>query len=176
MVVYLGLGSNLGNRLGNLQAGLRRVQSAARLDAVSSLYQSDPVGPGGQPPYWNAAARIDTDLTPHELLRLVKRIEWEMGRRPGEVWGPRPLDIDILLMDGATVAAQDLTIPHPRIAERPFVLVPLSGIAADVMHPLLGRTIAALRHAAGDAGLHRVAGADWLSARYLSEPGAAVSG
>lgn len=170
MLVYLGLGSNLGNRLGNLQAGLRRLRPAVRLEAVSSLYQSEPVGPPGQPPYWNAAARVETSLAPRDLLRLIKRVEWEMGRRPGVVWGPRPLDIDILLADGLVLDGPELTVPHPRLAERGFVLVPLAEIAATVEHPTLHRPMIALRDAVGDTGLAPVAGPEWLNSRYLREP------
>ena len=167
MVVYLGLSSNLGNRLGNLQAGLRRLRDVARPGGVSSLYETEPVGPPGQPPYWNAAAAVETDEAPPALLAHIKRIEWEMGRRPAEVWGPRPLDIDILLADGEQLATPDLTIPHPRLAERSFVLVPLADIAPHVLHPALGRTIAELRDAPGQAGLQRIAGPEWLGLRYL---------
>lgn len=167
MLVYLGLGANLGNRLGNLQAGMRRLEGAVRLVAVSSLYESEPVGPPGQPPYWNAAACVETAVRPRALLALIKRIEWEMGRRPGPVWGPRPLDIDILLVDGERLAGPELVVPHPRLAERSFVLVPLAEIAPNGGHPVLDRTIRACRDAVGDAGLMRLAGPEWLGLRYL---------
>ncbi len=170
MLVHLGLGSNLGNRLGNLQAGLRCLRPAARVEAVSSLYQSEPVGPPGQPSYWNAAVQVETSLAPRELLRLIKRIEWAMGRRPGAVWGSRPLDLDILLAGGLTVDEPDLAVPHPRLAERGFVLVPLAEIAPDVEHPVLRRSLIALRDDIGDAGLTTIAGPEWLTARYLREP------
>ena len=166
--MHLGLGANLGDRLRNLQAGLRRLaDEGAAVRAVSSLFESEPVGPPGQPPYWNAAAAVETDLSPRDLLGFIKRIEWEMGRRPGPVWGPRPLDMDILLADETHIAKPDLAVPHPRIAERPFVLVPLAEIAADAVHPLLGATIAALRDTAGDAGLRRLAGPEWPGLVYL---------
>jgi len=161
--VYLGLGANLGNRLRNLQAGLGALAPGARTLAVSSLYETEPVGPSGQPPYWNAAALVETALDPRDLLTLLKRVEWQMGRRLGERWGPRPLDLDILLAD-TVVRSSDLVVPHPRLAERPFVLVPLAELAPEVVHPLLGRTVEELRVQIGAAGLRRVAGPEWLSA------------
>jgi 2-amino-4-hydroxy-6-hydroxymethyldihydropteridine diphosphokinase len=170
MVVYLGLGSNLGNRLANLQAGLRLLTPDATLVSVSPLYQSAPVGPEGQQPYWNAAAHVETALPPRALLRLLKRIEWQMGRRPAVVWSARPLDMDILLLDGERVDEPDLVVPHPRLAERPFVLVPLAEIAPEITHPVLGRTIRELKDAAGDSGLQLVAGQEWRALRYLREP------
>lgn len=171
--VYLGLGSNLGNRLGNLQAALRLLDAVAPTRAVSPLWETPPVGPEGQPPYWNAATRVDTALAPRALLQLVKRVEWLMGRRPGQVWGPRPLDIDILLIDGEgdsegnVVDEPDLVIPHPRIVERAFVLVPLAAIAGDATHPVLRRTMNQLRATVDDEGLTQIAGPDWRTARYL---------
>jgi 2-amino-4-hydroxy-6-hydroxymethyldihydropteridine diphosphokinase len=168
MQVYLALGANLGNRLANLQDGLRLLGDRARVERVSSLYETGAVGPAGQPPYWNAAALVETDLAPRDLLTLVKRIEWAMGRRPGERWGPRPLDIDLLFVGDRHIAEPDLEIPHPRIAERAFVVVPLADIAGDVVHPVLGQTVAALRAAVDDADVRRIAGPEWLSPRYLA--------
>ncbi len=164
--VYLGLGANLGNRLLNLQAGLRLLEPGARAVRVSSLYETEPVCPVGQPPYWNAVALVETALDLHRLLALLKRVEWQMGRRPGERWGPRPLDLDILLAD-AVVQTPDLVVPHPGLAERPFVLVPLAELAPQAVHPLLGQTVAELRAQVGDAGVWPLAGPEWRAAREL---------
>jgi 2-amino-4-hydroxy-6-hydroxymethyldihydropteridine diphosphokinase len=170
MDVYLGLGSNLGNRLANLQAGLRLLGNDAEVVAVSSLYESAPVGPPGQQPYWNAAACIATDLPARSLLARLKRSEWAMGRRPAEVWSSRPLDLDILLHGPERIDEPDLTIPHPRLHERVFVLIPLTEIAANVPHPVSGRTVAELRSGVDAAGLERIAGPEWLALPYLREP------
>lgn len=170
MESYLGLGSNLGNRLVNLQYGLRALAPDAEVVAVSSLYQSAPVGPPGQQPYWNAVAYLRTSLSARDLLARLKRVEWLIGRRHAPVWSSRPLDLDLLLYGAARRAEPDLTVPHPRLQERPFVLVPLAEIGGAVRHPLLERTIAQLALGIDRAGLQRIAGPEWLVLRYLREP------
>jgi 2-amino-4-hydroxy-6-hydroxymethyldihydropteridine diphosphokinase len=165
----LGLGSNLGNRLANLQDALRRLEPDVRIDVVSSLYESEAVGPEGQPPYLNAVALGLTVLEPYPLLQRIKRVEWGLGRRPGPRWGPRPADIDILFIDGITLDAVDLTIPHVRVAERPFVLLPLAELAPD----LLLATSESSRQAAARAdqsGLRRVSGPEWRDAVSVFPP------
>jgi 2-amino-4-hydroxy-6-hydroxymethyldihydropteridine diphosphokinase len=132
-----------------------------RVIAVSSLYETEPV-PAGQPMFYNAAVAVETGLEPPSLLRFLKGIEEEVGRRPGgEPNGPRPIDIDILLYGYETFADERLTIPHPRMAERAFVLAPLAEIAAESRHPLLGKTVGELAKAAGDAGVRRVKEPGW---------------
>ena len=108
------------------------------------LFRS-PAGVEDQPPFLNAACTVRTALPLIDLLAAIKRIEWEMGRRPARVWGPRPLDIDILLAQGETESTLLLTVPHPRLAERGFVLFPLADIVGDRRHPLLQCTITELR-------------------------------
>ncbi len=160
--VYLGLGANLGNREANLRMALRGLTRMARLDAVSSLYETDPVGVRDQPPFYNTACRIETGLEPRPLLRFLQSLEQEIGRRPGgRHWGPRPIDIDILLYGEQVVEAEGLIIPHPRLSERAFVLVPLTEIAPEVTHPLLGITLAELRVAVGEQGVRVVADRGW---------------
>lgn len=165
----LGLGSNLGNRLANLQDALRRLEPDVRITAVSSLYESGAVGPAGQPPYLNAAAAAMTALDPHELLRRIKRVEWDLGRRPGPRWGPRPVDIDILSIDDVMLDDPDLTIPHPRIAERPFVLAPLAEIAPDLLLTG-GLTVTQAAVAADREELRLVAGPEWRDAVAVFPP------
>jgi 2-amino-4-hydroxy-6-hydroxymethyldihydropteridine diphosphokinase len=161
---YLALGSNLGNREANLRMAVSTVTRMCRILAVSSLYETDPV-PAGQPAFYNAAAAIETGLEPMSLLRFLKAIEEEVGRRPGgERNGPRPIDIDILLYGDETFDDERLAIPHPRLTERPFVLVPLTEIAADAKHPTLAKTVAEIAHAAGDKGVRRVSERGWEAA------------
>jgi 7,8-dihydro-6-hydroxymethylpterin-pyrophosphokinase len=115
-----------------------------------------------QPACYNAACRIETGLEPESLLRFLKPIEHEIGRRPGgPPGGPRPIDLDILLYDDRTHESQDLTIPHPRLAERAFVLVPLAEIAPEVRHPQLGETISALEKAVDASGVRRIKAVGW---------------
>ena len=164
--VYLGLGSNLGNREGNLRMGLRLMEPLCRVEEVSSLYETVPVGVEGQPSFYNAACRITTGLEPEALLRFLQRVEFEVGRRPGGPrWGPRPLDLDILLYGDRVLEGARLVLPHPRLAERPFVLVPLAEIAPETRHPTLKKTVRELLTAAGEEGVTLVAPAGWHRAR-----------
>ena len=133
MRAFVALGSNLGDRrrhLGRALAGLPGVV------AVSPLYETDPVGgPEGQPPYLNAVVELDTDLGPRDLLEVGQRLEAEAGRVRTERWGPRTLDVDVLLVGDLVVDEPDLQVPHPRLWDRSFVLVPLHDLAPDVAGP-----------------------------------------
>jgi 2-amino-4-hydroxy-6-hydroxymethyldihydropteridine diphosphokinase len=142
--IYLSLGANLGNRARNLYAALRRLQSQVRLDQISSLYETEPVGPVEQPWYLNMACSGETTLTPEALLDFVKGIEREIGRQKGIRFGPRLIDIDILLYDDLVVDTERLEIPHPRFHKRGFVLVPLEELAPDLVHPVLKSDVRAL--------------------------------
>jgi 2-amino-4-hydroxy-6-hydroxymethyldihydropteridine diphosphokinase len=162
VTIYLALGANLGNRAANLALALRMLEPVVRVDAVSPLYESPPQAPSAGPPYYNAACRVTTGLTPRALLRHVKQIEFEIGRRPGARWAPRPIDIDIALFDDATVVDADLVLPHPRIGERAFVLQPLLDLDSALVLPGGGEPLADLLAALGATGLTQVADAGWL--------------
>ena len=167
---HIGLGANTGNRRANLRMALIGMSRLARVDAVSALYETPPVGDHaeGQPPYYNAACRIQTGLDPLPLLRFLQSLEHEIGRRLAPRGAPRPIDLDILLYEDAALETLELTIPHPRLHERAFALIPLADIAPDVRHPTLGRTIAELASAAGSEGVRQIADAGWAA---LGEPG-----
>ena len=160
-VIYLGLGANLGDRRGALTAALRGIEPAVRVDAVSSLYETAPVGPQDQPAYYNAACRGATSMTPRALLDHVKAVERELGRSEGPRWGPREIDIDILLFGIEVVEEEGLTVPHLELANRAFVLAPLAEIAAHLLHPLLGKSIEELAAAVDQAGVRMEAGPGW---------------
>jgi 2-amino-4-hydroxy-6-hydroxymethyldihydropteridine diphosphokinase len=132
---YLALGSNLGDRLAHLQHALdtMRATPAVTVAAVSKLYETDPVGGPEQGAFLNAVIAIDTGLDPHALLAFAHQLEQEAQRVRQEHWGPRTLDVDILLYDDAEIDDDDLTIPHPRMWERGFVLAPLRDVAPDLV-------------------------------------------
>lgn len=167
---YLGLGSNLGNREANLRMALRGLSRLSRLVDVSSLYETKPEGPP-QPLFYNAACIIETGLEPLPLLRFLKSLEREIGRRPAaEAGAPRPIDLDILLYDALVLHEDDLEIPHPRMAARGFVLVPLAEIAPQLVHPTSGRAVRELLDAVSQEGVLRIASRGWDGV-LGSEPG-----
>jgi 2-amino-4-hydroxy-6-hydroxymethyldihydropteridine diphosphokinase len=133
--VYLSLGSNLGNRALSIYAALRRLRQGITLEEISSLYETEPVGLKDQPWFLNLVCRGETALSPEALLDLAKEVEQRLGRKETIRFGPRIIDIDILLYDDLLLDTPHLQIPHPRLHERAFVLVPLAELAPDLVHP-----------------------------------------
>jgi 2-amino-4-hydroxy-6-hydroxymethyldihydropteridine diphosphokinase len=142
---YLGLGSNLGDRLEHLREAVRLLGAEPTVEVVRSsrVYETEPVGPP-QPAYLNAVIEVRTDGIARDLLEACRRVEDALGRVRAERWGPRTIDVDILIFDEETIDEPDLTVPHPRMNERGFVLVPLGELEADPMLPG-GRRLASLR-------------------------------
>lgn len=158
-IAYLSLGANLGDRKAMLEAALRRLEASGQLRVVtaSSVYETEPIGYAEQPWFYNLAAEIETDLDPDELLTLTKQVERELNRTREIHWGPRTIDIDILLYDDLVTNGNQLTLPHPEMVSRRFVLEPLVEIAPDLKLPD-GRRIADLLPSVSAQEVRKVAG------------------
>jgi 2-amino-4-hydroxy-6-hydroxymethyldihydropteridine diphosphokinase len=148
--VYIGLGSNLGDRVANLREAGQRLGAIVKIEKASQLYVAAPLGYVRDDAFVNAVIRGTTTLKPLELLEMMQAIEAGMGRRSGVQYGPRPIDLDLLFYGSVQMETRKLTIPHPRIAQRAFVLKPLNEIAPDLMHPVLYYTSSQLLQDAED--------------------------
>jgi 2-amino-4-hydroxy-6-hydroxymethyldihydropteridine diphosphokinase len=138
---YIGLGSNLGDRMSNIKEALTLLALETSLVSVSSIYETEPWGYEVQPKFLNAACGLETALAPLQLLELLQGIEEKVGRKPTFPLGPRVIDLDILLYGQEVSQTDTLVVPHPGLAERAFVLVPLAEIAPQVRHPVLGVSV-----------------------------------
>ena len=142
--VYLGLGSNIGDTEENLREAVESLGKLGTISAVSSLYRTEPVGFVNQPWFINQVVALTTLLSPEQLLKQTQKIENNLGRTREIHWGPRTIDIDILLYDNVVTETPSLAIPHPRMDERRFALAPLVEITPTLKHPLLGKTMTKL--------------------------------
>jgi len=140
-LVYLALGANLGDRLTNLRLAIQALPPSVRLLSASPVYETPPWGYLDQPAFLNQVIQARTDLSPLDLLDLLKRLEERLGRLPGIRYGPRLIDLDILLYDDLQLETPTLTVPHPRLAERAFVLAPLADLAPDLIPPGASLTV-----------------------------------
>lgn len=154
--VYLALGTNLGDRRANLRAAIAALPPAVVVTAESRIYETPPWGVLDQPAFLNMVVRGETGLAPQPLLEHVKQLELELGRRESFRWGPRLIDIDILFYGDLILDSTSLVIPHPRLQERAFVLVPLAELAPDLFHPVLKKTIRDLLSSVNPIDIHPV--------------------
>ena len=146
VTAYLGLGSNLGDRFLLLREAVQMINKSAgiKISRVSPVYESEPIGVTHQPRFLNAVLEILTDLDEKELLKVCQTIEKDLGRERKEHWGPRNIDIDILIYDDLVSSTKELSIPHPFFHEREFVLRPMADIAPDLVHPVLDMSVSEL--------------------------------
>jgi len=142
--VYLSIGSNLGNRIINCKKSLREISRISIITSLSSLYETVPIGNSNQPRFINLAVSINTRLPPPLLLRMIKKIEANIGRFKNEKWGPRIIDIDIIFYNNICINHSSLVIPHPSAHSRRFVMEPINEIAPNLIHPVLKRDITTL--------------------------------
>jgi 2-amino-4-hydroxy-6-hydroxymethyldihydropteridine diphosphokinase len=156
--IHLALGTNLGDRRVNLRAALDALPPEVVVLVESKIYETPAWGFEDQPAFLNMAILGATELTPEQLLKHIKQLETRLGREPSFRWGPRVIDIDVLFYDELVLTTPQLVIPHPRLHERAFVLVPLAEIAPDFVHPILGKTIQQLLDGVDKNGIAPVPG------------------
>ena len=149
-IACLLLGTNVGDRSAQLERARNTLNEAGTILKASAVYQTQPWGLEKQPEFYNQAVLLETTLAPEQLLTFLKASELRLGRVPGEPWGPRLIDMDILFMDNLEIQSAEMTIPHPRVRERRFALVPLNEIASDWIDPVSGLTVARLTEACTD--------------------------
>lgn len=140
-IVYLALGSNMGNRAANLKEAIAALPPQMEVKARSKVYETPPWGFAEQEKFLNQVVKVDTYVQPEALMKHLKRLEVALGRKPSFQNGPRLIDIDILFYDNLVLETPTITIPHPRAHERGFVLMPLMDVAPDLMHPVKGRSV-----------------------------------
>lgn len=155
-LIYLALGTNLGNRAANLRAALSLLSPSVMVRRVSPIYETEPWGYHDQPAFLNQVLEAETELTADDLLAYLKKIEDRLGRQPTFRNGPRLIDIDILFYSDQVIRSGELAIPHPRLHERGFVLVPLADLAPGWVHPELKRSVSDLLHAIDTSGIHKI--------------------
>jgi 2-amino-4-hydroxy-6-hydroxymethyldihydropteridine diphosphokinase len=153
---YIALGTNLGNRLANLKAALAALTPQMSVLAKSHIYETPPWGYTEQPAFLNQAVKVETYLEAEPLLRHLKRLEVALGREPSFPNGPRLIDLDLLFFDDLVLETPALTVPHPRVHERAFVLLPLNDIAPDYIHPEFKKTVHELLAACDTSGIQLV--------------------
>lgn len=140
-IVYLALGTNLGDREKNLRRAIEALSSNIHVETISPVYETKAEYVTAQPPFYNAALKTTTDLLPLQLLSFLKEVEKKIGRTPTFTNGPRVIDLDILLYDDVVMQTPELTLPHPHIQKRAFVLAPLADIAPGADHPIMHKTV-----------------------------------
>jgi len=151
-LVHIALGGNLGDRMANLEEAIAALAPDVRMVERSPIYETDPKYVTDQPRFLNMALAAETELDAPALLVFLKGIEERLGRRQGKRYGPRPIDLDIIFFGDETIDLPDLAVPHPRLAERAFVLRPLADIAATRVHPVTGLTVSEMVGALEDDG------------------------
>ncbi len=158
-IAYIGIGSNLGDKIAHCEKAIAEILNFDdhRLLAKSSFFKTQPVGYTAQDWFVNGVIKLESDLEPHDLFRALKDIESRLGRTETFQWGPREIDLDLLLYDDRIIQTEDLQIPHPRMQERQFVLIPLAEIDPDLIHPVLKKSVQKLlKEIKEDQGVERL--------------------